>query len=227
MPILVIEDDVRVADFLGRGLRAEGYQVMVARTGAQGLDLAREHVPELLILDLMLPDMDGLDVCRTLRAEQCRSPILMLSARGQVNDRIVGLRLGADDYLAKPFAFDELLARVEALIRRSAPRLDAASELRVADLVFDNEAKQVRRGGVRIELTAKELLLLELLMRAPGRVFSRERILSNIWGLNEDPLTNIVDVFISRLRSKIDEGHPLALIKTVRSFGYKIDDAPT
>ncbi len=226
MNILIIEDDARVADFLSRGLRAEGYRVQHARTGSDGLQLAREGEHALLLLDVMLPGMTGLELCQTLRAECNHVPILMLTALSDVDDRVAGLRLGADDYLTKPFAFEELLARIEALLRRGREQRTVATVLEVADLVLDRERMQVTRAGKPITLTAKELAFLELLMSAPGRLYSRERILSNVWGANEDPLTNIVDVYIRRLRSKIDEGHDLPLLKTVRGLGYRLDDQP-
>ncbi|MCA3183930.1 response regulator transcription factor [Cupriavidus sp.] len=226
MNILVIEDDARVADFLVRGLRAEGYLVQLARTGPEGLDMARRGDAALLLLDLMLPGINGLELCQTLRAERNHVPILILTSLSDVGDRVAGLRLGADDYLTKPFAFEELLARIEALLRRGREQQPKAQQLQVADLVLDRERMQVTRGGSAIALTAKELAFLELLMSAPGRVFSRERILSNVWGANEDPLTNIVDVYVRRLRNKIDDGHALPLLKTVRGLGYRIDDAP-
>lgn len=225
MNVLVVEDDVRVADFLLRGLRAEGYRVQLARTGPDGLALARTGDPSLLLLDLMLPGMSGLELCQTLRAEGQHVPVLMLTALSNLEDKVNGLRLGADDYLTKPFAFEELLARIEALLRRGRQQRPRASSLQVADLLLDREKMQVTRAGQAIVLTAKELAFLELLMSAPGRVYSRERILSNVWGTNEDPLTNVVDVYVRRLRSKIDEGHPVALIKTVRGLGYRLDAA--
>ncbi len=222
--ILVVEDDARVADFLLRGLRAEGYRVELARTGPEGLAMARSaESGALLILDLMLPGLSGLELCQTLRAEGHQMPVLMLSALSNTEDKVNGLRLGADDYLTKPFAFEELLARIEALMRRGREQRPRASTLQVADLVLDLERMQASRAGQSITLTARELAFLELLMSAPGRVYSRERILSNVWGTNEDPLTNVVDVYVRRLRAKIDEGHPLALIKTVRGFGYRLD----
>ncbi|CAN7427611.1 response regulator transcription factor [Acidovorax sp. LjRoot118] len=222
--ILVVEDDARVADFLVRGLKAEGYRVELARTGPEGLALARGAEPGvLLLLDLMLPGLSGLELCQTLRAEGRHMPMLMLSALSNTEDKVNGLRLGADDYLTKPFAFEELLARIEALLRRGREQRPRASTLQVADLVLDLERMQASRAGQPIALTARELAFLELLMSAPGRVYSRERILSNVWGTNEDPLTNVVDVYVRRLRSKIDEGHALALIKTVRGFGYRLD----
>ena len=226
MNILVVEDDARVADFLVRGLRAEGYTVELARTGPEGLAMARSAESGALILDLMLPGLSGLELCQTLRAEGCHLPVLMLSALNETEDKVNGLRLGADDYLTKPFAFEELLARIEALLRRGREQRLRASTLQVADLVLDRERMQVSRAGQPIALTAKELAFLELLMSAPGRVYSRERILSNVWGTNEDPLTNVVDVYVRRLRTKIDEGHAVALLKTVRGFGYRLDDQP-
>ncbi|WP_457335382.1 response regulator transcription factor [Rhizobacter sp. P5_C2] len=226
MNLLVVEDDMRVADFLVRGLRAEGYAVQLARTGPQGLELTRSSAPSLLILDLMLPGLSGLELCQTLRAEGCHVPMLMLTALGSLEDKVNGLRLGADDYLTKPFAFEELLARIEALLRRGREQRPRASSLQVADLVLDRESMQASRAGRPIGLTARELAFLELLMSAPGRVYSRERILSNVWGTNEDPLTNVVDVYVRRLRTKVDEGHALALIKTVRGLGYRLDAQP-
>ena len=233
MNILIIEDDQRIADFLGRGLRAEGHRVSVVNDGLQGLDAARQLAREarssesastILILDLMLPGMGGIEVCQTLRAEGVALPILMLSALATVEDRVTGLRLGADDYLPKPFDFEELLARLESLARRGRELQRAApSRLEVDDLVFDRERMQATRGGRPLMLTAKELALLELMMSAPGRLFSRERILSNVWGNSEDPLTNVVDVYIRRLRSKIDEGASTPLIHTVRGLGYRME----
>lgn len=235
MNILIVEDDARVAAFLERGLRAEGYRVQVARSGTEGLAKAREvtqlmHIdatPTLLVLDVMLPGMTGLEVCQALRAGGVQLPVLMLSALGALEDRVAGLRLGADDYLAKPFAFEELLARIEALLRRSRDTAPAvSSRLVVADLVLDRDTMRVTRAALQLTLTARELALLELLMSTPGRLFSRERILSNVWGTNEDPLTNVVDVYIRRLRSKIDDGNAQPLIHTVRGLGYRLEVAP-
>jgi len=232
MNILIVEDDVRVANFLDRGLRAEGHHVQVARTGPEGLEAARTLWREaradervaVVVLDLMLPGMTGLEICQTLRAEACALPILMLTAMDALEDRVAGLRVGADDYLTKPFAFEELLARIDALARRSRDWKPAAPRrLQVADLVFDRETMRVTRGGEPIAMTGKELALLELLMSAPGRLFSRERILANVWGAHEDPLTNIVDVYISRLRAKVDEGRDEPLIHTSRGLGYRLD----
>jgi DNA-binding response OmpR family regulator len=232
MNILLVEDDARIADFLLRGLRAEGWRVERAATGPEGLAMARaaargadaDPLPTLVVLDLMLPGLNGLEVCQTLRAEGVALPILMLTAMTTLEDRVAGLRMGADDYLCKPFEFEELLARLEALARRGRPTRPRPSPvLSVADLQFDRERMRVTRAGQPITLTARELALLELLMSAPGRMFSRERILASVWGTHEDPLTNIVDVYIRRLRSKIDEGYEPALIHTQRGLGYRLE----
>lgn len=224
MNLLIVEDDPRIADFLTRGLQAEGYGITLARTGTEGFQLGRSGEFSLILLDLMLPGMYGLDVCQELRSQQILTPILMLTAMDTIENKVTGLKLGADDYLTKPFDFEELLARIEALVRRSQHFATPDDPLfTVADLVFDRETLQVQRADRLIELTAKELALLELLMSAPGKVFSRERILNNVWGHAEDPLTNIVDVYICRLRSKIDIGGATPLIRTIRGIGYKID----
>ena len=229
----MVEDDVRVADFLERGLRAEGYRVQVARNGPDGLRMAQalaqqamqQNEASIVLMDVMLPGMNGLDVCQQLRAAGVALPIMMLTAMGTLEDRVTGLKLGADDYLAKPFAFEELLARIEALARRAKDlRTSAPSKLIVADLVLDLDSMRVTRNGHLIALTSKELAVLELLMSAPGRLYSRERILANVWSINEDPLTNIVDVYIRRLRSKVDAGHSNSLIHTQRGLGYRLED---
>lgn len=226
MNVLLIEDDSRVADFLQRGLRAEGYAVTLAATGHDGFLLGRTTEPDMIILDRMLPGMDGFEVCRQLRAAGVKVPILMLTALAATEDKVEGLTLGADDYLGKPFAFDELLARLTALARRPGDYRAKADRLAVADLVLDRGTLVVRRGERLVELTAKELALLELLMRSPGRVLSRARILNTVWGQSNDPLTNVVDVYISRLRAKIDDGASVALIRTVRGYGYTLDHKP-
>lgn len=232
MNILIVEDDTRVADFLERGLRAEGYRVRVARNGPDGVIFARDLERDLptmggvgvILLDVMLPGITGIEVCQTLRAERIKLPILMLTAMGSTGERVAGLRMGADDYLVKPFAFDELLARIEALMRRSPELRERQSQiLQVGELELDRGTFEVRRSGKSITMTAKEIALLELMMSAPGRVFSRERILSNVWVIDEDPLTNIVDVYIRRLRTKIDIDGEDSLIRTVRGLGYSID----
>ncbi|EHR70862.1 response regulator with CheY-like receiver domain and winged-helix DNA-binding domain [Burkholderiales bacterium JOSHI_001] len=235
MNVLVVEDDARIADFLDRGLRAEGHRVLVARNGPDGLALARDaaraaqadDTPTVLLLDVMLPGMSGLEVCQTLRAAQVHLPILMLTALGTLEDRVSGLRLGADDYLVKPFEFEELLARIDALARRGHRQASPTRELLVvADLELDTRTMRASRAGRPLSLTARELALLELLMSSPGRLFSRERILANVWGTSEDPLTNVVDVYIRRLRSKVDDGFPRPLIHTQRGLGYRLEDLP-
>ena len=231
MKLIVAEDDARISAFLERGLRAEGYHVQLASTGPQALAAAQDawgRGPDaedaLMLLDLMLPGMNGLEVCQTLRAAGVGLPILMLTALGSLEDRVTGLRTGADDYLVKPFEFEELLARIEALARRGRGLGPVrAAQLVVDDLVFDRAQMRASRNGQPLTLTARELALLELLMSAPGRLFSRERILSTVWGTHEDPLTNVVDVFIRRLRAKIDDGHARPLIHTVRGMGYRLE----
>lgn len=232
MNIILIEDDPRIADFLQRGLRAEGLQVQRAATGPEGLALvletARQNHAEaaatVVVLDLMLPGMNGMEICQTLRAQGILFPVLMLTALNTLEERVAGLRMGADDYMCKPFEFEELLARLEALARRGQGMpIARPSHLQVADVVLDRESMRASRAGETLNLTARELALLELLMSAPGRLFSRERILSSVWGLNEDPLTNVVDVYIRRLRSKIDEGRATPLIQTMRGLGYRME----
>jgi DNA-binding response OmpR family regulator len=235
MHILVVEDDARVADFLERGLKAEGYKVRVVRDGVSGLEAAREldaMLKELdqsgvILLDLMLPKMTGMEVCQTLRASGIMTPILMLTALGAVEDRVTGLRTGADDYLVKPFSFEELLARIEALLRR--PRDQKAPtnrKLTAGGVELDRATMRVTRQGEEIVLTARELALLELFLSSPGRVLSRERILSNVWGVDEDPLTNVVDVYVRRLRAKVDPPGAASFITTVRGLGYRLEPTP-
>lgn len=222
MNILLVEDEPRVADFIDRGLRAENHGVTVAPTGREGIDLAKTGDFDVIVLDLMLPDMHGYDVCQRLRLEGYHTPILMLTAMDAAEDKIKGLKIGADDYLTKPFDFDELLARLEALARRAHNFAPSSNILQVSDLVLDRDLLEVRRGEEVIKLTAKELAILELLMSAPGRVLSRTRILNQVWGYSEDPLTNVVDVYIARLRRKIDTAGRAPLINTVRGHGYRL-----
>lgn len=223
MTILFVEDDARILQFVRRGLMAEGYVIDVATDGAQGLQLAMSPVYELILLDVMLPGVNGLEICRQLRLRGVTTPIFMLTAMDTLDDKVGGLRIGADDYLTKPFAFDELIVRIEALLRRSKGYKEEETVLKVDDLSLNREAREVRRGKRRIELTAKEYALLEYLMCAQGKVISRTKILDNVWGHNNDPLTNVVDVYIRNLRRKIDDGELKPLIKTVRGFGYKLD----
>ena len=222
MHILVVEDEQRLATLLRRVLAAERHVVDIASDGPTGLDLAASESYDLVILDLMLPGMDGLDVCRALRASKIWVPILMLTARGALEDRVAGLDVGADDYLVKPFAMQELLARVRALLRRGrAPETE--TQLRVADLTLDLLRHEARRGERVIELTAKEFALLEFLMRHPGQVLTRAQIIDHVWRYDLDALSNVVDIYIHYLRNKIDRGFPRSLISTVRGVGYRIE----
>ena len=224
--VLLIEDDNRIANFIQRGLKAEGYAVEVAVTGQEGLLLATEGQFQTIILDLGLPDIDGQKICEYLRAKRIDTPILMLTAREGINDKITGLRGGADDYMTKPFVFEELLARIEALMRRGRAAGNAEPKtFQLADLMLDLETHEVKRGGSLIELTPKEFALLEYFLSRQGKVLSRARILEQVWGYNADPQTNVVDVHIGQLRRKIDDGHAIKLLKTVRGFGYKLDES--
>lgn len=224
MNVLLIEDEPRVAEFVDRGLRAENHGVTSVHSGGSGIELARNGDFDIIVLDLMLPDIHGFDVCQQLRYAGVLTPILMLTAMDHLDDRIKGLRLGADDYMTKPFDFEELLARLEALVRRAKNFQSDQARLIVGDLVFERDTLQVSRGGNAISLSAKELALLELLMNSPGKVFSRTRILNSVWGYTKDPLTNIVDVYVARLRKKVDLDGFDPLIETVRGHGYRIRD---
>lgn len=219
--VLLVEDDRRIVDFIKRGLEAEGYVIDVAENGRDALALAQQVEYPLIVLDRMLPLVDGLDVCRTLRGEGRSSLILMLTAKGDLQDKIDGLRGGADDYLTKPFAFDELLVRMEALLRRGRYQ-DPEKVLRVADLTLDPAVRKAVRGTREISLTAKEFALLSYLMANAGTVLSRTRLLNNVWEYGFDPGTKLIDVYIRYLRKKIDAGEEKPLIQTVRGFGYKI-----
>lgn len=224
MRVLLVEDDQRIVDFVQRGLKAEGYVVDVASSGLEAIALGTEGKFQIIILDLGLPDLNGLQICEHLRNTGVGTPILMLTARDAVQDKVAGLRSGADDYMTKPFAFEELLARIEVLMRRRGGEIKPEiKELRIADLILNGETHEVRRGETLIDLTPKEFALLECFMRMPGKVLSRTRILEQVWGYSADPLTNVVDVYIRQLRRKIDDDYDLKLLKTVRGFGYKLD----
>jgi two-component system, OmpR family, response regulator len=225
-PLLLVEDDQRIVSVLRRGLEAEGYVVETARNGAQALERVRAEDFALIILDRLMPGLDGLEICRRLRKTGNRSPILMLTAKDALQDKIDGLKGGADDYVTKPFAFGEVLARIEALLRRSTTG-ERAAVLTVGDLRLDRAAKVAWRGDRKIVLTAKEFALLEYLMTVAGVVVNREELLSNVWKLNFDPGTKLVDVHVRFLRRKIDEGEAEPLIKTVRGFGYTISASVT
>lgn len=223
MRMLIVEDERRLAHVLRRVLQEQQYDVDVTYDGAEGLNLAADGRYDLIILDLMLPGLDGLTICRRLRALNIMTPVLMLTARSAVEDRIQGLTVGADDYLIKPFAMGELLARIQALLRRRDRQLETpATELQVGDLILDLTRHEARREGRIIELTAKEFALLELLMRHPGQVLSRAQIRDQVWRYDVDALSNVVDNYIYYVREKVDRGFGRPLIKTVRGVGYKI-----
>jgi two-component system, OmpR family, response regulator len=221
---LLIEDDAKIAEFVAAGLREAGFVVDHATEGDAGLDLATTGPHDVAIIDLMLPHMDGLTVIQRMRQAGVRTPVLILSARHSVDDRVKGLTAGGDDYLTKPFAFPELLARVHALIRR-ATQVPVATRLTAGDLELDLVAHTARRGGTRLDLRPREYTLLEYLMRNTGRVVSKTMILSHVWDYSFDPGTNVVDVLVHRLREKVDRGFDQKLIHTVRGVGYvlKVD----
>jgi heavy metal response regulator len=220
MRFLVVEDEKRIADFLSRGLESAGYAVDVAGDGSTAVELVHATDYDLVILDMMLPDMDGLQVLEKIRNRKSSPPVLILSARGGVDDRVKGLELGADDYLVKPFAFVELLARVRVLLRRGQP---TPERLQVGDLVLDCIRRKVVRSGENVELAPKEFSILEYMMRNRGRPLSRTMIVEHVWDMDYDGLTNIVDVYIRHLRSKIDDKWPQKFIHTVRGIGYMLD----
>lgn len=223
MRILIVEDEPRIADFLQRGLRAEGHFSVVANDGEAGLELALGGDFDFLLLDLMLPKLHGREVCQQLRMKGIKTPIIILTGMDEAEDVIAGLRMGADDYMTKPFSFEELLARMENIARRSSHAGEQDSILRVGSLAFDSHSLRFTVNGQEVKLTAKELALMELLMSKPGTLLSRERILSNVWGLNMDPLTNIVDVYIGKLRKKIEGDSQRTNIETVRGLGYRLN----
>ena len=220
MRILVVEDEKRIADFLGRGLESAGYAVDVAGDGSGAVAMVHATDYDLIILDLGLPDIDGLTVLEKIRNRKTNPPVLILSARGAVDDRVKGLELGADDYLVKPFAFVELLARVRVLLRRGQP---TPEKLQVGELNLDCIRRKVTRSGENIDLAPKEFSILEYMMRNRGRPLSRTMIVEHVWDMDYDGLTNIVDVYIRHLRSKIDDKWPVKLIHTVRGIGYMLE----
>lgn len=223
MRILLVEDEEKVARFIERGLKAELYVVDVAGDGKTALYHLEHFAYELVILDLNLPDMSGREVLRYIRKANRPLAVLILTARDSIADKVENFELGADDYLTKPFSFTELALRIKALLRRGQP-LHSSDALRVADLVLDRSAHQVRRDGQLVELTSKEFALLEYFMVNAGRVLSRTMIVENVWDQSFEGLTNIVDVYVRQLRKKIDEGHELKLLRTVRGVGYSVSE---
>ena len=222
MRVLVVEDEVQIADFVSRGLSEQGYAVDVARDGDEALDWADIAQFDVIVLDVMLPARSGIEVCRTLRGRGVRTPILMLTARDAVEDRVRGLDSGADDYLVKPFAFAELLARIRAITRREPAALDVV--LQVGDLVLDTTTRAVSREGIPLELTAKEYSILEFFMRHPNQVLTRTMIAEHVWNYDFDNVTNVIDVHIRNLRRKINDSFPTKLIQTSRGAGYRMSD---
>lgn len=223
MNVLVVEDESRVAEFIQRGLRAEGWSVTVAPDGETGLELVENDEFDVVVLDLMLPGISGQDVCRKMRARRNVTPVLMLTALGKTDERVAGLRMGADDYLGKPFDFDELLARIEALVRRRnafGGEEKTAHLLEAGPIRFDMRSLEVFCDDSRIELTSKERDMLRLFLNRPGKILSRERILNAVWGASADPLNNVVDVYVGRLRKKL--GSAGGSIETVRGAGYRL-----
>jgi DNA-binding response OmpR family regulator len=223
MHILVVEDQQRLANLLKRVLSEERHAVDVAYDGTDGYDLAASGTYDLVVLDVMLPGMDGIQLCRQMREDGVQTPVLMLTARGAVEDRVTGLNVGADDYLVKPFAMEEFLARVNALLRRRNREIETTTELSVGDLTLDLVRHEVRRGGKIIDLTAKEFSLLEYLIRNAGQALTRTQITDHVWRYDLDALSNVVDTYIHYLRDKVDKGSSHPLIKTVRGVGYKIE----
>ncbi len=224
MRLLLIEDDTDVAAYIEKGLAEGGHTVDLAHDGKNGLGLATTEDYDVMIIDRMLPGMDGLSIVKSVRATNRHTPILILSALGEVDDRVEGLKAGADDYLSKPFAFSELDARLEALQRRSGAGINMETNLKVGDLELDQLSRTAARAGRTIELQPREYRLLEYLMRHAGQVVTRTMLLEHVWDYHFDPQTNVIDVHISRLRSKIDKGFDKALLHTVRGAGYMINE---
>jgi two-component system copper resistance phosphate regulon response regulator CusR len=224
MRLLVVEDDNTIRDFLTRALSEAGFGIDASSLGSQAEKMALEGVHDALIVDLALPDMDGLELIQRLRAQGVSSPVLILSARRSVDERVLGLERGGDDYMTKPFAVAELVARIRALLRRSTPGQSEATRLRVADLEVDLIRREARRGTAEIQLTQQEFALLEYLCRNAGRVVTRAMVLDHVWKMRIDTSTNIVDVHINRLRNKVDRDSSQPLIRTIRGVGYVLKD---
>jgi DNA-binding response OmpR family regulator len=221
MRILVVEDDAKIAAFIEKGLKEESYNVDLTHHGDEAIYLAQVNAYDIILLDVMLPGSDGMDVCKSLREKKVTTPIIMLTARNRIEDKIDGLDSGADDYLTKPFAFEELLARIRVQLRQKA---HAPNTLTIADLSIDTSRHEVTRGGVKITLTAKEYALLEYLLRNKKKLLSETVIQENLSDMNQQSMSNIINVYIYRLRNKIDKGHALKLIHTIRGSGYILSD---
>jgi two-component system response regulator MprA len=219
--VLLIDDDEKIISMLRRGLAFEGYDVITAANGAEGLNILLSTEPDLVVLDVMMPKVDGFEVCRRIREGGSKVPILMLTAKDEIEHRVKGLDLGADDYLVKPFALEELLARVRALLRRKpGPNESGEPKLSYEDIILDMDAREVIRGGVRLELTAKEFELLNLFMQNPRRVLSRDLIMDKIWGYDYSGESNVLEVYIAMLRQKVEEHGGKRVIQTIRGAGY-------
>lgn len=222
MRTLVVEDDAAVAGFIKKGLSESGHNVDVANDGKQGLFLATTEQYDAIVLDRMLPGVDGITILNTLRASEIKTPVLILSAKNKVDDKVKGLRSGADDYLTKPFAFEELLARLDILVSRNNRTATSDTKLSAFDLELDLLTREVTRGETKIELQSKEFRLLEYMLRHKGQVITRTMLLEHVWDYHFDPQTNVIDVHISRLRQKIDKGYSDSVIETIRGAGYRI-----
>ena len=224
MRVLVVEDDSKIASFVVNGLKQNGFAVDHAPDGEEGLELAQAVSYDAAVLDIMLPKLDGLSLLRQLRQDKILTPVLILSAKASVDDRVKGLQAGGDDYLTKPFAFSELLARVQALVRRATHTAEP-TKLSAGGLTMDLLTREVTRSEQKMELQSREFALLELLLRHPGRAITKTMILEQVWDYSFDPQTNVVDVLVSRLRAKVDKGFPVKLIQTIRGFGYVLKPA--
>ncbi|MBF7071981.1 response regulator transcription factor [Glaciecola sp. MH2013] len=224
MKILIVEDDTTVANYIHKGFQDSGHSADVANDGKQGLDLASSKNYDVIVLDRMLPFVDGITLLNTIRANGDQTPAVILSAKNKVEDRVKGLRSGADDYMTKPFAFEELLARVEVVASRQSASKTALTSIELGDLKLDLINRQVSRGGQLIDLQSKEFKLLEYLLKNKGKIVTRTMLLEKVWEYNFDPQTNVIDVHISRLRNKIDKGFDYPIIETIRGSGYLVTD---
>jgi two-component system, OmpR family, copper resistance phosphate regulon response regulator CusR len=222
--ILLVEDELKVASFLKQCLEESGYEVVMAYDGEMGKKLALEQEFQILILDVIIPYINGLELCKLIRSHQIDTPIILLTALGTIHDKLQGFETGADDYIVKPFDFKELLARIRALLKRKVQIKELSNQLQFADLILDLDTQTAFRKGVEIQLTAKEYALLEYLMRNPKRVIKRDELESKVWGLNFSPNTNVVDVYVTLLRKKVDKNFELKLIRTQIGKGYILDD---